>query len=566
MFLNPLALTGIARTYRHVQRYREIAAVLLKHGFGDIAHQLDLYRYVPGRIIRRRPPDAEARDEITRPVRLRLVFEELGVTFVKLGQFLSTRRDLLPEAYVTELERLQDTVPPFPAEQARILIEKELGRPLSDIFRTFSDEPLASGSIAQVHEAETTDGERVVVKLRRPGIETVVRTDLEIIAQLAGLMERMVPASQLFEPVRTVQYFSGVMRRELDFLSEAAHIDRFRRCFESDSRVYVPRVLHSLTTPAVLVMEFVSGIKVSNAAALERAGMSPETVAQRAAEVMFEQIFTHGFFHADPHPGNILVRPGHVLCFLDYGMVGTVSSRYREQLSNLVLGLVNRDERQITAAAFRLSGYSQYERTEVIEADITDFMEQHLYRPLQEMRIGDILNELVRMLVTHDIRMPPQFFVLTKAITTMEGVVRRLAPGFDVMRTVEPLARRLLRRRWSVRNLASQFLFTAIEFQALVRDLPSDLRELLLLLKRGEVRVQFQHQNLERLIETHDQFSNRLAFAVVLAALIVGSSLMVLSNIPPTWRGIPVIGVIGFAVSGILGFWLLWSMLHHRKM
>lgn len=565
MFPNPLALTAIARTYRHVQRYREIATVLLKHGLGDIAHQLDLHRYLPIRS-RRRAREAEEADEITRPVRLRLAFEELGVTFVKLGQFLSTRRDLLPDVYVTELERLQDTVPPFPAEQARDRIEKELGRPIPEIFRTFSDKPLASASIAQVHEAETADGEHVVVKVRRPNIEVLVRTDLEIIAQLAGLLERAVPASQVFEPVRTVQYFAAVMRRELDFSSEAGHIDRFRRCFESDSRVYVPKVFHSLTTSAVLVMEFVSGIKISNLTELERAGMAPETVAQRATEVMFEQIFTHGFFHADPHPGNILVRAGHVLCFLDYGMVGTLSRRYREQLSNLVLGLVNRDERQITAAVFRLSGYSRYERTEVIEADINDFVEQHLYRPLRDLRIGELLNELVRMLVTHDIRMPPQFFVLNKAITTMEGVSRRLAPGVDVIRTMEPLARRLLRRRWSMRNLASEFFFTALEFQALVRDLPSDLRELLLLLKRGEVRVQFQHQNLDRLIETHDQFSNRLAFAIVLAALIIGSSLMVLSNIPPTWRGIPVIGVIGFGLSGVLGFWLLWSMLHHRRM
>ncbi|NOY79415.1 MAG: AarF/ABC1/UbiB kinase family protein [Kiritimatiellaeota bacterium] len=559
--------TALARTYRHVQRYREIAMVLLKHGFGDLAATLGLRRHLPFRHRRAMQAGVEEGPALpTRAERIRLALEELGPTFVKLGQFLSTRRDLLPDALIVELERLQDTVAPFPGAEARRIVERELGRPIGELFRTFSEPPLASASVAQVHEAVTLEGERVVVKVRRPGIESTVRTDLEIIQQLAGMTERLVDGAEVFEPVRIVQHFGGVLRRELDFLSEAAHVERFDRCFRGDARIHVPHIRRDLTTECVLTMEYVEGIKVSEIDALRAAGLDPETVAQHGVELMFEQVFTHGFFHADPHPGNILVQANHVICFLDYGMMGVLSRRYREQLSNLVLGLVNRDERQITSAIFRLSGYSRYERVEVIEADAADFIEQHLYRPLEDIRIGEVLNELTRMLIVHDIRMPPQFFILTKALTTIEGVGRRLSPAFDVIQHMAPLAKKLLRQRMGARRLASEFFYSALELQALIRDLPSDVAEVLRLFKRGEVRVKFEHRGLENMIHTHDQISNRMVFAIVLAALVVGSSIMVLSDIPPKWHGIPLLGVAGFLVSGLMGFSLLYSILKHGKL
>lgn len=558
--------TALARTYRHVQRYREIAKVLLKHGFGDLAATLGLRRHLPFRHRRKIRPGTEEPPLPTRAERIRLALEELGPTFVKLGQFLSTRRDLLPGPLIFELEKLQNTVTPFPGAEARQLVERELERPIAELFRQFSETPLASASVAQVHEATTLNGVHVVVKVQRPGIEGTIRTDLEIMEQLAGVMERLVEGAEVFEPVRIVQHFSGILRRELDFLSEAAHIERFSRCFAGDSRIHVPRVYRELTTERLVTLEFVTGVKVSDLDALRAADLDPEVVAERGVELMFEQVFTHGFFHADPHPGNILVRPDHVICFLDYGMMGVLSRRYREQLSNLVLGLVSRDERQITAAIFRLSGYNRYERVEVIEADAADFIEQHLYRPLEDIQIGEVLNELTKMLVLHDIRMPPQFFILTKAITTIEGVGRQLSPEFDVIQHMAPLAKKLLRERMGLRHLTSGFLASALELQSLIRDLPTDVSEILRLFKRGEVRVKFEHRGLEQMIHTHDQISNRMVFAIVLAALIVGSSIMVLSDMPPKWHGIPLLGVMGFLVSGVMGFWLLYSILKHGKL
>ena len=555
---------SISRTYRHVQRYRDIAGVLLKHGFGGLVTQLGLHRHLPFRS--RRQAMTEETVVPSHYGRIRSAFEELGPTFVKLGQFLSTRRDVLPARVIEELEKLQDTVRPFPGEAARTIVVSELGHPIERLFQRFADEPFASASMAQVHEAMTNDGEHVVVKVQRPKIRGMIETDLEIMADLARLLERLVEGAELFEPVNIVREFAQAIRRELDFGAEANNAERFAADFAHDKRIHVPKVYRDLSTSSVLTMEYVKGTKVSTLVTDPEAGIDPEVVASRGAALICEQIFEHGFYHADPHPGNILVQPGNVICLLDYGMVGVLPNRQREQLSNLVLGLVKRDERQITAAVLRLADYSRFERLHRIEADVAHFIEYQLYRPLRDIHVGEVLNELTRLLVRHGIRMPPDFFLLTKALTLVESVGRQLAPDFDVVQHMKPFAKRLLRQRMNPKRMGSELLFSAFELQALLRDMPSEMREMLTMLKHGELRLNVEHRGLEELIRSHDQISNRTVFAIVLAALIVGSSLMVLSDIPPKWHEIPIIGVVGFVVSGILGFSLLYTILRHRRM
>jgi len=557
-------LSLISRRYRHMYRYREIAGVLLKHGFGDFVARTGLHRYRRWGRLRRAPGGSPALPTLYE--RVRLACEELGPAFVKLGQILSTRRDVLPEGLITELVKLQDTVSPFPGMAARAIVEAELGHPIPELFSEFVTKPVASASIAQVHEAVTREGRHVVVKVQRPGIRSVVEADLEVMSQLAALMERVVEEAKLFDPVAIVAEFARVMKEELDFTAEATHMERFAQCFARDKRVHVPEVLRGLTTSRVLTMEFVEGVKVSSPQDFEAHGIDRATVASRGAELVFEQVFIHGFYHADPHPGNLLIMPGSVVCFLDYGMMGVLSARYREQLSGLILGLVSRDEHRIALAALQLSGTSRSEDTQRLEADIAKFIDAHLYRPLGDIRVGQLLGELTRLAVAHGIRMPPDFSILTKALATIEGVGRMLDPEFDVIRHAEPLARRLLRERMSVRRLAREFVYSAFELQSLLRDLPSEARDILALLKRGEVRVKFEHRGLEELIRTLDQISNRLVFGIVLAALLIGSSVMVRSDIPPKWHGFPVIGAVGFLVSGLMGFWLLYAILRHRRM
>ncbi len=562
MSLNPFR--RITRTYRHIRRYREITAVLLKHGFGDLASTLGLRRHKPfSRYFNPLPPDQAP---ISHYERLRLAVEELGPSYIKLGQLLSTRRDVFPYELIVELEKLQDEVPPFPGDEAQEIVEEELGKPLTELFRDFQMESLASASIAQVHRAETFDGRRLAVKVRRPRIERAIETDLEIMKQLAQLAEKVIEGAEVFGLPRIVDEFARTIRKELDFSLEASHMERFARIFDGDKRIRVPEVYRNLTTEKVLCMEYVAGTKISRVDEFAAHGLDPKTVADRGAGLILEQVFTHGFFHADPHPGNIIVLPENVLCLFDYGTMGSLSERFREHLGKLIIGFVDRDEHCVTSAVLELSGYTGFTETAALESDITNFLEDHMYRAIGDIRVGRVLSSLSRLLIRHHIHMPPVFFLMVKCLTEIEGIGRQLIGEFDLLQYMEPFAKKLARERVSVRKMLRDAYLMADELRMMARDLPGELRQIMALFKHGDLGIKFEHVGLDQLTHTHDQMSNRLVFGLVLAALIVGSSIMVLSGIPPKWHEIPVIGVVGFVLSGLLGFSLLISILRHGKM
>ncbi len=559
-------LAFLGRQYRHVSRYRQIASVLLKHGFGDLMGTLGLHRRL--RLGKRQAageqmPGAQA---LTRWQRIRMAMEELGPSFVKLGQILATRPDMVPQELCDELAKLHDTVPPFGFDQAKQIIEAELDSPLKTLFREFDKKPVASASIAQVHRAVLPDGEIVAIKVQRPGIRQTIEVDLEIMLDLARLMERYIHGLDAVNPVGIVQEFARTIRKELDFTIEADHIERFARNFESNDNVHVPRVFRRRSTGTVLTMEFVDGVKVSDLAALREGGFDLELIASRGADLILEQIFLHGFFHADPHPGNILILPDNVICFLDYGMMGTVKPRNRQSLADLIVGIVRRDEKQITKAVLGLSENDDPDAAERLEADVADFIEQHFYRPLKDIQMGNLIAQLVQILVRHRLRIVPDFYLLTKALATAEGNGRKLWPDFDMIKNTEPFARKIMAERLSPRTLAKDLYRSGIDMGNLLRDLPGDLKEILAQIKRGRIRVEFEHKGLGPMLKTHDQISNRIVFAIVLASLVIGSSVIVLSGIPPKWYGIPVFGIVGYLAAGAMGFWLLISILRHGKM
>jgi len=557
----------IGRTYRHINRYRQIVSVLLRHGFSDTVARLGLHRH-PGLGLRFLAKQ-EAQPEpvpLTRSERIRMVLEELGPSFVKLGQVMSTRPDMVSPELRLELEKLQDTVPPFPAEEARRIVEAELGDSIGAIFKEFDETPVASASMAQVYRAVLADGETVAVKTQRPGIKQAVEVDLEIMLHLAALMAKHLAGMDVIDPVGIIGEFARSIRKEMDFSVEAAHIERFARNFESDPSIRVPRVLRHLVTDKILTMEFMDGTKVSELTTLSRKGLAPQLIADRGAELILKQVFDYGFFHADPHPGNILVLEDNVICFLDYGMMGRLTGRHRECLGRLVVGVVRRDERAIARALLDLSVSEEPKSIDGLEVDVADFVEQHLYRPLSKLRVGTILNQFVELLVRHQLKMPPDFYLLIKALVTVEGNGRKLAPDFDMIRHMEPFATKLVKEKMSPRKLVRDMYLSAHGLAALLRDLPSDTREILALMKRGKARLEFEHKGLEPMLKTHDQISNRIVFAIVLASLVIGSALIVLSDIPPKWWGIPVIGIVGFVAAGLMGFWLLVSIVRHGNM
>ena len=559
-------LGAIGRTYRHLNRYQRILRVLFKYGFNDLVDRLHIDQYLESglQMINRKPREQIAR--LSRPERLRLVFEELGPTFIKLGQLLSTRPDLIPAEYLDELARLQDEVPPFSLAEVHAIFREELGRSPDEVFHYFDAEPLAAASIGQVHRARLDSGAEVVVKVQRPDIENVIAVDLEILAHLAGLMEQYLEEVQGHRPTAIVQEFARSLSREIDFAVELANVQRFARQFKNNAAIHVPLVYPELSTQRVLVMEYVLGIKASMAGQLREQGYDLPLIAERGATLVMEQIFVHGFFHADPHPGNLFILPDNVVCFIDFGQMGRLSRKDREDFTDLVLDLVAGDERTVVEGVLKVTVQLGEVDRESLARDLGGLVDLYLYRPLGELEAGRILQDLLDLVTRHKLTFKPAFYQMMKALSTVEGVGLMLDPKLELIRLARPFMRRIRLERMRPARLAEEIARTGSGYLQLLRELPEELRTILRQLRGGRMRLEFEHRGLQALGAALDRVSNRIAFAIVLAALIVGSSLIVLSDIPPHWHDIPVIGLLGFLVAGIMGFWLLLSIIRHGRM
>lgn len=558
-------IPSIGRTYRYINRYREIIAVLVRHGFGDLLASSQLEKYVDlgRRLILR---GSAAPQHLTHWQRVRYALEQLGPVFVKFGQIMSNRPDLLGRELAAELEPLQDSVGSFPQQEAIRLVEKELGKPVEELFEDFQPTPIAAASIAQVHRATLSGGRDVVVKVQRPGIERTVEADVEIMQHLAALAQKHIEGMDVVEPVRIVEEFKQAIYREMDFLVEAGNIERFGRNFRKDPAIHVPMVYRQYTTRKVLTMEYIDGIKVSDIERIRRKGLDLGTIANRGAELILKQVFDYGFFHADPHPGNIMVLDANVICYLDFGMMGTLSNRTREHLAAVTVGIVNRDAGRITKSFLKISGGQTYGNTDKLESDISELVERHFYLPLKEINVGELLNQLLGIFVSHKLRLPADLYLLVKALITTEGTGRKLDPDFDMVGHARPFAKRIMSERLRPDKMAKRFYLSASDLSYWLFDLPANVMDIIEMTKEGKIRIEFEHKGLEPALKTHDTVSNRVAFSIVVASLIIGSALIVLSGIPPKWNDIPIIGILGFLVAGVMGFWLLISIMRHGKL
>lgn len=556
----------IGRTYRHMQRYRQILTVLFRNGFGDLVNILKIEQYIEiglQMISRKRREKIET---LTRAERVRMVLEELGPTFIKMGQILSTRPDLLPVEFLRELEKLQDHVPPFEYTQVEAIIKAELGTPLGDVFKDFEEAPLASASIGQVHRARLADGEAVVVKIQRPDIRKVVEVDLEIMLHLATLMEKHLEGWEIQRPTKIVAEFARTLEKELDYTIEASHMERFAMQFLNDSRVYVPKVYREVSTDRILTMEYINGIKASEIALLEKANLDRYEIARLGLDLIMKQIFIYGFFHADPHPGNVFVLPGNVICYIDFGMMGRIGREDRETFADLVVNIAGRDEKKITKALLRLTVCEEEPDIDSLEKNVSEFIDLHFNRPLKELDLGKLLHQLLDMVAKHRLGVPPDLFLMIKALSTVEGLGRLLDPDLDVAEQAAPFVKRIQMDRLNPKRIAGDFFDSGTELLNLIKEIPGEVRKILRQAREGKIKIEFEHRGLEPMFSTYDRVSNRLAFAIVLASLIIGSSLIVFSGIPPKWHEIPIIGLAGFSVAGAMGFWLLITILRRGKM
>jgi ubiquinone biosynthesis protein len=540
--------------------------VLVKYGLSDWIRQMRLDRSVPGirsvfsRKGRPRIPPGASRWEL-----LRMAVEELGPTFVKLGQVLSNRTDLLPPELIAELSTLQDRVQPLEWSKVRVTLREEIGQDTTRVFRELDKTPSASASIAQVHRAVLQTGEEVAVKIQRPGIRKTIETDLEIMAFVARTAERYLPASRYLGPSGLVKEFRKHIIQELDFARERGNIERFRVSYGRRRGLVVPKVYAKHCTDRLLVMEYVHGVKIS-ALGTEEANRklpdyNPAAVARRGADLMLEQVLIHGFFHADPHPGNLMVLPGNVICFLDFGSMGRLHESERRHLVAAISGVVNRDGARVTDALLQLTRCNRAMEYDELIDEIQDMVDDYLDRPLKDVNVAQLFSELLGLIVQHGIQVPSSLLMVAKALMTIEGVGLNIHPEFTLQPALEGVTRQIVIQQLRPGKLTRAGARTVMEYAELFRELPTEASGLVRQLRSGQVTLGFRLRGLEPLRNTLDNIGYRFVFGLVLAAVMISSALIIHAKLPPLWNGVPIIGIVGFGIAGLLSMGFLFSLL-----
>ena len=542
---------------RHLERYRQIAEVLSRHGLRFAVGVTGLSRWVP---FHHGVLGHERRQEpYTTPEHLRLAIEELGPTFIKLGQLLSTRSDILPADYLHELSKLQDAAPPVPPSTIRALIEGELGASPEDVFASFDTAPLASASIGQAHLATLQDGTQVVVKVRRPNINAVIETDLEILQGLANRVSRRWEAAANYNLPGLVSEFAVSLRRELDYLSEGRNAERIAANFAASEDVHIPRVFWSTTTSRVLTLERIVGIKVDDLDGLDRARVDRRELATKAAGVAVSMVFEHGFFHADPHPGNLFIEPGGRVGLIDFGMVSEVDDALRVRLGALLAALTSHDVERLASALLELSVVKRSVDRDQLRVDLVGFVGLYRGRRLGEVNVAELASHLLALLRKHRLQLPQEIAVLLKFFLMVEGMGVRLDPEFNLGAFLGPYVRQLALERFSPEVLVRQLLTSGRDAAALAADLPDKLRRLLDLLDTSGVVVDLKATELEPLVERAERIGDRLVAGIITAAFIRGIAELATADKERwgRWEG-PLMG-IGLGMSSVLGGYLGWT-------
>ncbi len=553
--------------YNHLPRYREILSVLFKYGFADVLRLVALQHIlrIEDATIRKHPDDAILSKPL--PVRLRLALEELGPTFIKFGQILSSRRDLINDAYFIELTKLQCGVPPFPAKEARGIIEKELGHPMRSLYSDFHEKPIGSASIAQVHRAVLKDGTPVAIKVQRPDIEKTITLDVAILHDLARFVEKHVPEAVGLNPTGVVQEFTETLQRELDFENEASNAERFAEQFEGNPNIRIPKIYRDHSTSRVLTMDYITGVPITDSDALRAQGTDPAELAVTMTGLIYEQIFDHGFFHGDPHPGNMTILPDSRIVLYDYGMMGKFTPQMRESIALLVSGLGDKNHAQTTRSILDLSEEGVAKDQMLLQAEVEKFAEQNLSKPLREISLGAVFNSLLDLLRDNHLRMKPAFYLGIKALAQVEAIGRALDPELNFILLGEPYATRVLVGKFGAGRVGSILKGVALELLDFLRDFPGDFRQLYQSFRRGKINIPLEHKidpkGFEPLRKTMDSIANRLANAILTASILICSSIVILASVPPHVGHVSVPGAVGLLFGAYMCLRLFLSIWKH---
>ena len=556
----------INRSVRSIRRYLNIVRVLSSYGFDQALEMVGLADVLvrSRRLFRRKNTPDLAR--LSAAERMRLALEELGPTFIKLGQLLSTRPDVIPVAFVNEFEKLQDNVPSFPFAEVTAQLVRELGGPVESFFAEIDPKPLAAASIAQVHRARLTSGEDVVIKVRRPGIVELVESDISALMSLARLVERHIPGSEIYDPVALVREFARTIRREMDFSREGHTIEKFRDNFARTPWMYFPTVYWPQSARGVLTMEYVDGIKVNNQESFEQLGLDGRLIARRGADAFLEMVLSHGFFHGDLHPGNVLILPDNVICLLDYGIVGRLDETLTTFLTDILYAIVNRDMDEVVSLLQFAGDISDNLDIRAIKRDLSNFIDGYYEIPLKEIEVGRMLVEFIEIITLYNIRIQPDLMLLAKSLMLVEAMGRGLNPTFNMVEHLRPFIEKALRQKYSPRRVSRDINKMLFSYLNLARNLPRDMKEFINRINRNKFKIDLEHRGLDKFTAEFDRSVNRLSISLILAAMIIGSSIIMHTDKGPQLFGFPMLAFTGYTVAGLIGLWLVYAIIRSGKM
>ena len=542
-----MKIDALARLERYAKRIAEIAAVLGKYGLADLFGGFK-YTWLQDRL---KSADGQSITVgVTQAARVRMALTELGTTFIKLGQMLSTRADLLGPELTEELSQLQANVPPDPSAVARATIEKELGKSIEELFASFEDAPLAAASVAQVHAARLHTGHSVVVKVRRAGVAEQAATDLEIVQALAELLETHSPALRSYQPLAVVRQFRRTLLRELDLTYERQNQEEFGRNFANDPAVCIPELFSELCSHQVVTMQRLDGIIGTDIEALQQSGVDLGEFANRGANMYLDMVFRDGFYHADPHPGNLILLPGNIVGVIDCGMVGRIDEDLRDEVEALLLGIVENDSELVAEQVLRLGSVPSDCARDKLRADLQEFMADYTGHPLNDIHVGAALSSLVEIIRNHHIVLPPTLALLLKTLIVLEGTSRRFSPDVSLAELMQPYCTRLMLRRFSPSRIAKRARRSFRVWDRLLTALPRDITDMLARFRDGSFTVHLDHRHLDPIV-------NRLVLGILTAAIFLGSSELWSRQAAPLLYGVSVFGAVGYVLSLFLGWRLM---------
>ncbi len=542
----------------HLGRFKDITVTLFKYGFDDVVERLDL----PGKFIIEKIYPAHT--EMNTWQRIRYTLEELGPTFIKLGQILSLRPDLMPPPLIYELQKLQDAVTPVPYSEIEEVLQRNLTVPIIEVFDLFEEQPIAAASLAQVHRALLKENKQAVaVKIQRPGIRHIIDTDLYILAALARQLHGRMEGAHIYDFPELVREFKRNIMRELDFRREVRNMKISQGNLAHFPNVRIPKLYDHYCTEQMITMELIHGTKLRD---LQLDALAHrENLARHGLQVTIKQVLEDGFFHADPHPGNVFILDNEVFCIIDWGMVGRLTEEARFEVIEVIKSVVDKDSERLLDILLRFSSWEADINERLLQREILDILDVYHNIPIREVNISQLLWDIAELLRVHEIKLPSDMAIMIKAMVTAEGTARLLYPDLNIVAETKPYIEKLIIQQWRPKIIWRSLRRSLTHIYNLQKQLPAHIERIIQKVDRGELSIQFQHKNLDGMRNTLENVANRITFGLIIAAMIIGSSMIITTGVKPLLFGFPAFGIIGYIISAIIGLWLIYNIIRTRK-